>query len=554
MIVDGGRAGYTAVKLRQIVALSCMLADIHDRGALILKQLLRAAYPRIRLLTRTLCTKFLQRCGVNDCAGQWGEEPIVRTLMAVVAAGLIGIGATVSVLCAGRRGPRARVARRPSQSPTETPSMSRRSLPDGSLSRSPSTPARCGFLVQASMPARRRRRWRRAACRPAIRSRYQHDLYQRIVGTHGGGEGYARPLRAKALVSGQYLPSLSPSRATPTGRRSARTSTMTLSQARAESVVQLSRRANGVDKGTHDREGLRLRPDAERPFARRRRQSPGRGQRLLSSAAFAIGTQMKRAHVPRPQNRERKGHYCVGTSWLSDADERGKLRMFRDVHRRDVDGPRCRPLRPSGCWYRGYSHRGRCPPRSSVPAGAIAAALGRDRSTAACRPRKKFAASPRRRRPPPATASTVRARGALAARSVSRGDRRRRPLTAPLDRRSTSADRAAPISPPASARRSPASAAASTASRGRCGRSARVRDAANAALARAHYVATIRVPEQTIAGGHLKLEVVTATHRRAAGAWRPGTVGQADRGAARPAQAARPVQRSRRRTHPAARG
>ena len=36
-----------------------------------------------------------------------------------------------------------------------------------------------------------------------------------------------------------------------------------------------------------------------------------------------------------------------------------------------------------------------------------------------------------------------------------------------------------------------------------------IRDAANAALARAHYVATIRVPEQTIAG-HLHLEVITA--------------------------------------------
>ena len=37
-----------------------------------------------------------------------------------------------------------------------------------------------------------------------------------------------------------------------------------------------------------------------------------------------------------------------------------------------------------------------------------------------------------------------------------------------------------------------------------------IRDAANAALARSHYVATIRVPEQTISTGHLKLEVVTA--------------------------------------------
>ncbi|MBV8972628.1 MAG: ShlB/FhaC/HecB family hemolysin secretion/activation protein [Sphingomonadaceae bacterium] len=36
-----------------------------------------------------------------------------------------------------------------------------------------------------------------------------------------------------------------------------------------------------------------------------------------------------------------------------------------------------------------------------------------------------------------------------------------------------------------------------------------IRDAANAALARAHYVATVRVPEQTVSG-HLKLEVVTA--------------------------------------------
>jgi hemolysin activation/secretion protein len=36
-----------------------------------------------------------------------------------------------------------------------------------------------------------------------------------------------------------------------------------------------------------------------------------------------------------------------------------------------------------------------------------------------------------------------------------------------------------------------------------------IRDAANDALARAHYVATIRVPEQTIAG-HLHLEVITA--------------------------------------------
>lgn len=36
-----------------------------------------------------------------------------------------------------------------------------------------------------------------------------------------------------------------------------------------------------------------------------------------------------------------------------------------------------------------------------------------------------------------------------------------------------------------------------------------IRDAANAALTRAHYVATIRVPEQTIAG-HLRLEVITA--------------------------------------------
>ncbi len=36
-----------------------------------------------------------------------------------------------------------------------------------------------------------------------------------------------------------------------------------------------------------------------------------------------------------------------------------------------------------------------------------------------------------------------------------------------------------------------------------------IRDAANAALARARYIATVRVPEQTVAG-HLKLEVVTA--------------------------------------------
>ncbi len=36
-----------------------------------------------------------------------------------------------------------------------------------------------------------------------------------------------------------------------------------------------------------------------------------------------------------------------------------------------------------------------------------------------------------------------------------------------------------------------------------------IRDAANAALARAHYVAVVRVPEQTVAG-HLRLEVVTA--------------------------------------------
>ncbi|UAJ09842.1 ShlB/FhaC/HecB family hemolysin secretion/activation protein [Glacieibacterium megasporae] len=36
-----------------------------------------------------------------------------------------------------------------------------------------------------------------------------------------------------------------------------------------------------------------------------------------------------------------------------------------------------------------------------------------------------------------------------------------------------------------------------------------IRDAANAALARAHFVATVRVPEQTIAG-HLHLEVITA--------------------------------------------